>query len=111
MTLKFLWLISELFPLNGKQVGIVMECDIASYHIESFNHLADEGINLAACDIPSVKLRLPNSDALEFSYVKARLEHPTAFSASELVCLHMLKTFENLERDISETHWGRSETA
>lgn len=53
-----------------------MDCDIVSYHIDSFNFLVDEGLQLAAENVPSVKIRLPNGDAVEFFYTSARLGFP-----------------------------------
>lgn len=54
-----------------------MDCDIASYHVESFNYLADEGANLAALDVPPEKFRLPNGEAVELRYTYAQLGYPT----------------------------------
>nr|CAD2181756.1 unnamed protein product [Meloidogyne enterolobii] len=53
-----------------------MDCDISGYHVESFNFLADEGFQAIAEDIPPVKLKLPNGDAVEFWYTNARLGKP-----------------------------------
>ena len=65
-----------------------MECEISSYHIDSFNYLADTGIRLAAKDIRPVKFRLPNGDAVEFSYLDAQLGYP------ELVSKVCISTFD-----------------
>lgn len=54
-----------------------MECDIASYHVESFNYLADIGVNLAALDVPHEKFRLPSGEAVEFCYTGAVLGKPS----------------------------------
>ena len=53
-----------------------MECDIASYHIESFNFLIDPGIRLAALDVPPIKFRFENGDNVEISYTSAILDKP-----------------------------------
>uniref|UniRef100_A0A914LL34 DNA-directed RNA polymerase n=1 Tax=Meloidogyne incognita TaxID=6306 RepID=A0A914LL34_MELIC len=53
-----------------------MDCDISGYHVESYNFLADEGFQAIAEDIPPVKLKLPNGDAVEFWYTNARLGKP-----------------------------------
>ncbi|MCP9260235.1 DNA-directed RNA polymerase subunit beta [Dirofilaria immitis] len=37
-----------------------MDCDIASYHVESFDYLADQGIHLAALDVPAEKFLTSN---------------------------------------------------
>lgn len=54
-----------------------MEYDIASFHVNSFNYLLDEGINLAISDIPAEKLRLANGDAVEIRYCGATVGYPT----------------------------------
>lgn len=53
-----------------------MECDIASYHIDSFNYLADHGVNLAALDVPAEKFRLKTGEAIEIRYTGASLGKP-----------------------------------
>lgn len=53
-----------------------MDCDVSANHIDSFNFLLEKGARLAACSVPPVKLRLPNNDALEFSYTDARIGYP-----------------------------------
>lgn len=53
-----------------------MDCDIASYHVESYNYLIEEGLRLAAHDVPKEKFRLPNGDAIEFGYVGVNLGYP-----------------------------------
>lgn len=53
-----------------------MDCDIASYHVESFNYLIDEGLRLACLDVPKEKFKLPNGDAIELSYVGANVGYP-----------------------------------
>lgn len=59
-----------------------MDCDIVSYHTESYNFLVDEGLQLAAEDVPSVKIRLPNGNAVEFSYTNARMGFPSLENSS-----------------------------
>ena len=54
-----------------------MDCDIASYHVDSFNYIIDEGAHLAAIDVPKEKFRLPNGDAVELGYTGAQLLPPT----------------------------------
>ncbi|MFH4973590.1 hypothetical protein AB6A40_000299 [Gnathostoma spinigerum] len=53
-----------------------MECDVASYHVESFNFLVDHGLRLAALDVPPEKFRLANGDAVELKYTSASLGYP-----------------------------------
>uniref|UniRef100_A0A915ELF4 Uncharacterized protein n=1 Tax=Ditylenchus dipsaci TaxID=166011 RepID=A0A915ELF4_9BILA len=61
-----------------------MDCDVASYHIESYNFMADEGLQLAAENVPTTKLRLPSGDAVEISYAALRLGYPALESSSSL---------------------------
>lgn len=56
---------------------IGMDCDVASYHVESFNYLIDEGVHLAALDVPKEKFKLHNGDAIELNYTGAQLLPPT----------------------------------
>lgn len=51
-------------------------CDISSYHVESFNYLAQKGIKLAALDVPAEKFRMENGDAVELKYTGAELGYP-----------------------------------
>ncbi|KAL3123172.1 hypothetical protein niasHT_010342 [Heterodera trifolii] len=53
-----------------------MDCDIAGYHVESFNFFIDESLQIASIDVPAAKIRLPNGDAVEFSYSNAKLGNP-----------------------------------
>lgn len=53
-----------------------MDCDVASYHVESFNFLVDFGLQEAALDVPPVKMSVAN-ERIQFSYVGARLGTPT----------------------------------
>lgn len=53
-----------------------MDCLISSYHVESFDYLIDEGLRLAANDVPKEKFKLHNGDAIEFSYVGVNLGFP-----------------------------------
>uniref|UniRef100_A0A1I7WNY6 DNA-directed RNA polymerase n=1 Tax=Heterorhabditis bacteriophora TaxID=37862 RepID=A0A1I7WNY6_HETBA len=60
----------------------IMDCDIASYHVESFNYLAEEGLHLAALSVPKEKFRLPTGEAVEFGYTGASLSMPSLDLAS-----------------------------
>ncbi|PAV66793.1 hypothetical protein WR25_10517 [Diploscapter pachys] len=60
-----------------------MECDVASYHVESFNYLADHGLNKAALDVPVEKFRLPTGEAVEINYTYAMLNKPTVDDARQ----------------------------
>lgn len=53
-----------------------MECDIASYHVESFNYLIDPGVGLAALDVPPLKFRFANGDNVVISYTSASMQKP-----------------------------------
>lgn len=53
-----------------------MDCDVASYHVESFDYLAEQGVHLAALDVPSEKFRLPTGEAVELRYTGAQLGYP-----------------------------------
>lgn len=53
-----------------------MDCDITSYHVESFDYLAEQGINLAASNVPAEKFRLPAGEAVELRYTGAELGYP-----------------------------------
>uniref|UniRef100_A0A1I7VF12 DNA-directed RNA polymerase subunit beta n=1 Tax=Loa loa TaxID=7209 RepID=A0A1I7VF12_LOALO len=53
-----------------------MDCDIASYHVESFDYLAEQGVHLAALDVPAEKFRLPTGEAVELRYTGAQLGYP-----------------------------------
>uniref|UniRef100_A0A0K0EYJ3 DNA-directed RNA polymerase subunit beta n=1 Tax=Strongyloides venezuelensis TaxID=75913 RepID=A0A0K0EYJ3_STRVS len=55
-----------------------MECDIASYHVNSYNYFADHGVNAAAVDVPAEKWKLPNGDCIEVYYTGASLGKPVA---------------------------------
>ncbi|XGW22868.1 hypothetical protein V3C99_005246 [Haemonchus contortus] len=54
-----------------------MDCDIASYHVDSFNYLAEEGVHLAALSVPTEKFRLPSGEAIELRFTGASLAMPT----------------------------------
>lgn len=62
-----------------------MDCEIASYHVESYNYMADEGIPLAAQDVPKIKMKLPSGDAVEFAYSNARLDYPMLSDGSKKI--------------------------
>ncbi|VDN50368.1 unnamed protein product [Dracunculus medinensis] len=70
-----------------------MEYDIASFHVNSFNYLLDEGINLAISDIPAEKLRLANGDAVEIRYCGATVGYPTLKDDLIVPCNDDLKLF------------------
>lgn len=53
-----------------------MDCDVASYHVESFDYLAEQGVHLAALDVPAEKFRLPTGEAVELRYTGAQLGYP-----------------------------------
>lgn len=55
-----------------------MECDVASYHVNSYNYFAEHGINLAALDVPAEKWKLHNGDCIEVSYNGATLGRPAS---------------------------------
>lgn len=59
-----------------------MDCEIASYHVGSFDYLADEGVHLAAVDVPTEKFRLPNGEAVEMKYTGAQLGYPALETSS-----------------------------
>ncbi|KHN78016.1 DNA-directed RNA polymerase I subunit RPA2 [Toxocara canis] len=59
-----------------------MDCDIASYHVSSFDYLADEGLHLAALDVPPEKFRLPTGEAIEMKYNGAQLGYPSLETSS-----------------------------
>ncbi|VDP12432.1 unnamed protein product [Heligmosomoides polygyrus] len=60
-----------------------MDCDIASYHVDSFNYLAEEGVHLAALAVPKEKFRLPSGEAVELSYTGASIAMPTQEAGSQ----------------------------
>lgn len=53
-----------------------MECEIASYHVDSFNYLIEPGVRLAALDVPPVKFRLQNGENVEMYYTNGVLNKP-----------------------------------
>lgn len=53
-----------------------MDCDIASYHIDSFNYLLDVGVQEAAIDIPPVKAKI-GDDIIEYSYAATTFGRPS----------------------------------
>ncbi|KJH48262.1 DNA-directed RNA polymerase, beta subunit [Dictyocaulus viviparus] len=65
-----------------------MDCDIASYHIDSFNYLAEEGVQLAAQSVPKEKFRLPSGEAVELSYTGASISMPTFETGSSKLFAH-----------------------
>ena len=65
-----------------------MECEIASYHVESFNYLADAGIKAAALDCPAIKFRTGTKENIEIKFSDAQLGKPTiGIEVSFLWCL------------------------
>lgn len=65
-----------------------MECNITSPHIESYNYMADEGLQLAARDVNRIKMRLPNGDTVEMGYGTVRLDYPTIDTGTERKMLY-----------------------
>lgn len=55
--------------------------------------MVDEGFQAIAEDIPPVKLKLPNGDAVEFWYTSARLGKPH-LDNSKIVLYFILLCFE-----------------
>lgn len=73
---------------------VTMECDMASYHIGSFNYMSTEGIMLAARDVPREKFRLASGDAIEFGYTSAHMELPVLdFGGSAVSCARHFTAF------------------
>ncbi|PIO59017.1 hypothetical protein TELCIR_19532, partial [Teladorsagia circumcincta] len=62
---------------ESSQLRKSMDCDIASYHVDSFNYLVEEGVHLAAQSVPAEKFRLPSGEAVELRYTGASLAMPT----------------------------------
>lgn len=52
-----------------------MDCDIVSYHINSFNYLVDVGIQAAASDIPPVQAKI-GDEIIEYSYAAVTFGRP-----------------------------------
>ncbi|CAB3408318.1 unnamed protein product [Caenorhabditis bovis] len=61
-----------------------MDCDIASYHVESFDFLVNSGCQFAAQSVPAEKFRLKNGDSVVFKYTSAQLSKPTLDSGSKV---------------------------
>uniref|UniRef100_A0A0K0DSU1 DNA-directed RNA polymerase subunit beta n=1 Tax=Strongyloides stercoralis TaxID=6248 RepID=A0A0K0DSU1_STRER len=59
-----------------------MECDVASYHINSYNYFTDYGANLAAIDVPPEKWKLSNGDCIEVYYTGATIGKPVSIEDS-----------------------------
>ncbi|WKX89302.1 hypothetical protein Q1695_008726 [Nippostrongylus brasiliensis] len=84
-----------------------MDCDIASYHVDSFNYLAEEGVHLAAQSVPKEKFRLPSSEAVELSYTGASLAMPTLESgASKFAAIDQLRILPSECRQRGLTYAG-----
>ncbi|VDN38107.1 unnamed protein product [Gongylonema pulchrum] len=83
-----------------------MECDIASYHVESFNYLAEQGVQLAALDVPAEKFRLPNGDAVELRYTGAQLGYPSLEIKGATSVIDQLKLFPSECRQRGLTYRG-----
>ncbi|VDN22218.1 unnamed protein product [Gongylonema pulchrum] len=84
----------------------LMECDIASYHVESFNYLAEQGVQLAALDVPAEKFRLPNGDAVELRYTGAQLGYPSLEIKGATSVIDQLKLFPSECRQRGLTYRG-----
>ncbi|KAK6731419.1 hypothetical protein RB195_007719 [Necator americanus] len=78
----FVILCTNKVKKNVRQAVYNMDCDIASYHVESFNYLAEEGVHLAAQSVPKEKFRLSSGEAIELGYTGASLAMPTLESGS-----------------------------
>ncbi|EGT55139.1 hypothetical protein CAEBREN_31579 [Caenorhabditis brenneri] len=61
-----------------------MDCDIASYHVSSFDFLVTEGCQYAAQAIPAEKFRLKNGDAVTMKFTSAQLFKPSLDSGAKL---------------------------
>ncbi|UMM10247.1 hypothetical protein L5515_000112 [Caenorhabditis briggsae] len=61
-----------------------MDCDIASYHVSSFDFLVTDGCQLAAQAIPAEKFRLKNGDNVTMKFTSAQLHKPTLDSGAKL---------------------------
>uniref|UniRef100_A0A915C6V3 DNA-directed RNA polymerase subunit beta n=3 Tax=Parascaris TaxID=6254 RepID=A0A915C6V3_PARUN len=78
---------------SGSMQRSLMECDIASYHVGSFDYLADEGVHLAAVDVPIEKFRLPNGEAVEMKYTGAQLGYPALESSGLASSIDAMKIY------------------
>uniref|UniRef100_A0AC34GHQ1 DNA-directed RNA polymerase n=1 Tax=Panagrolaimus sp. ES5 TaxID=591445 RepID=A0AC34GHQ1_9BILA len=70
-----------------------MECEIASYHVESYNYLADTGIKLAALDVPAIKFRTLNGENTEIKFVDAQLGKPSIGSSKASMQIDRIPIF------------------
>ncbi|CAL2030071.1 unnamed protein product [Caenorhabditis brenneri] len=61
-----------------------MDCDIASYHVSSFDFLVTEGCQYAVQAIPAEKFRLKNGDAVTMKFTSAQLFKPSLDSGAKL---------------------------
>lgn len=59
-----------------------MDCDVAGYHVGSFDYMSDEGLSKLVRDIPTEKFRLSSNTAVEFSYSNLKLGNPTLASCN-----------------------------
>ncbi|CAI5439939.1 unnamed protein product [Caenorhabditis angaria] len=71
--------------LNIEKMKYTMDCDIASYHVESFDFLVTSGCQFAAQAVPAEKFRLKNGDAVSLKYISAQLSKPTLDNSSKLI--------------------------
>uniref|UniRef100_A0A915PND6 DNA-directed RNA polymerase subunit beta n=1 Tax=Setaria digitata TaxID=48799 RepID=A0A915PND6_9BILA len=83
-----------------------MDCDVASYHVESFDYLAEKGIHLAALDVPAEKFRLPSGEAVEISYISAQLGYPAVGVNEGSSVIDSLKLFPSECRQRGLTYRG-----
>ncbi|KAK6107321.1 RNA polymerase Rpb2 domain 6 family protein [Brugia pahangi] len=83
-----------------------MDCDVASYHVESFDYLAEKGIHLAALDVPAEKFRLPTGEAVELRYTSAQLGYPMVEVKQGSSVVDSLKLFPSECRQRGLTYRG-----
>lgn len=53
-----------------------MDCDVTSFHVDSYNYLYEEGLNLAAQAVPVEKFQLATGEPIELSFTHASLGKP-----------------------------------
>uniref|UniRef100_A0AC35G0Z6 DNA-directed RNA polymerase subunit beta n=1 Tax=Panagrolaimus sp. PS1159 TaxID=55785 RepID=A0AC35G0Z6_9BILA len=70
-----------------------MECEIASYHVESYNYLADTGVKLAALDVPAVKFRTITGENTEIKFIDAQLGKPSIGASKSSVAIDRIPIF------------------
>ncbi|CAD6184400.1 unnamed protein product [Caenorhabditis auriculariae] len=83
-----------------------MDCDIASYHIDSFDYLVDAGVQQAALAVPHEKFRLKNGNAVSLSYHGAQIQKPTIDTGAKLVTSDQLPLLPSECRQRGLTYSG-----